>query len=75
MSVFVLIEAMEAEGLGGVVWSRQPSGILQVADVFEGRDDGGAGVGAGTWALDRDPSEVSWTITPAVLSWTSSSAA
>jgi hypothetical protein len=42
MSVFVLIEAMEVEGLGrgGVVASA--FGNVQVSGAFEGRDDGGA---------------------------------
>ncbi len=42
MSASVLIEAVEAEGLG---WGRvvaAPFGDVQVAGVFEGRGDGGA---------------------------------
>jgi hypothetical protein len=42
MSAFVLIQAVEAEsfGRGGVVAAA--FGDVQVAGVFEGRDDGGA---------------------------------
>jgi hypothetical protein len=36
----VPIKAVETEGLGGVVWSRRPSGDVQVAGVFDSREDG-----------------------------------
>ena len=42
MSVSVLIEAVEAEGLGGGGVVAAAFGDVQVAGVFEGRDDGGA---------------------------------
>ena len=42
MSVFVLIEAVEAEGFGGGAMVAPAFGDVQVAGVFEGRDDGGA---------------------------------
>src|SRR5436309_1520480 len=42
MSVSVLIEAVEAEGFGGGGVVASAFGNVQVADVFEGRDDGGA---------------------------------
>jgi hypothetical protein len=42
MSAFVLIEAVEAEGFGGGGVVASAFGDVQVADVFEGRDDGGA---------------------------------
>jgi len=42
MSVSVLIEAVEAEGLGGGGVVAAAFGDVQVAGVFDGRDDGGA---------------------------------
>ena len=42
MSVSVLIEAMEAEGLGGGGVVAAAFGGVQVAGVLDGRDDGGA---------------------------------
>src|SRR5947207_3393807 len=42
MSVSVLIEAVEAEGFGGGGVVASAFGNVQVAGVFEGRDDGGA---------------------------------
>ncbi len=42
MSVFVLIEAVQAEGLGGGGMVAAAFGDVQVAGIFEGRDDGGA---------------------------------
>src|SRR5436190_22341362 len=42
MSVSVLIEAVEAEGFGGGGVVASAFGNVQVADVFEGRGDGGA---------------------------------
>ena len=42
MSVSVLIEAVEAEGLGGGGVVAAAFGDVQVAGVFEGRGDGGA---------------------------------
>jgi hypothetical protein len=42
MSVFVLIEAVEAEGLGGGGVVAAAFGDVQVAGVFDRRDDGGA---------------------------------
>jgi hypothetical protein len=42
MSVSVLIEVVEAEGLGGGGVVAAAFGDVQVAGVFEGRDDGGA---------------------------------
>jgi hypothetical protein len=42
MSVSVLIEAVEAEGLGGSGMVALPLEDVRVAGVFEGRDDGGA---------------------------------
>src|SRR5215469_3631431 len=42
MSVSVLIEAVEAEGFGGGGVVAPAFGDVQVAGVFEGRDDGGA---------------------------------
>jgi hypothetical protein len=42
MSVFVLIQVVEAEGLGGSGVVAAAFGDVQVAGVFEGRDDGGA---------------------------------
>ena len=42
MPGFVLIEAVEVEDFGGWLWSRRPSGDVQVGGVFDGRDDGGA---------------------------------
>jgi hypothetical protein len=41
MSASVLIEAVEAKGFGGVVVA-PAFGDVQVADVSEGRDDGGS---------------------------------
>ena len=42
MSASVLIEAVEAEGFGGGGVVAAAFGDVQVAGVFEGRDDGGA---------------------------------
>jgi hypothetical protein len=42
MSVFVLIEAMEAEGFGGGGMVASAFGDVQVAGLLDGRDDGGA---------------------------------
>src|SRR5204863_9927918 len=42
MSASVLIEAVEAEGFGGGGMVAPAFGDVQVAGVFEGRDDGGA---------------------------------
>ena len=42
MSASVLIEAVEAEGFGGGGRVAPAFGDVQVAGVFEGRDDGGA---------------------------------
>ena len=42
MSASVLIEAVEAEGFGGGGMALSAFGDVQVAGVFEGRDDGGA---------------------------------
>ena len=42
MSASVLIEAVEAEGFGGGGTVAPAFGDMQVAGVFEGRDDGGA---------------------------------
>src|SRR5437588_1259783 len=42
MSASVLIEAVEAEGFGGGGVVASAFGDVQVAGVFEGRDDGGA---------------------------------
>src|SRR5512142_1529726 len=42
MSVSVLIEAVEAEGFGGGGVVTPAFGDVQVAGVFDGRDDGGA---------------------------------
>src|SRR5215470_2365560 len=42
MSASVLIEAVEAEGRGGGGVVAPALGDVQVAGVFEGRDDGGA---------------------------------
>jgi hypothetical protein len=42
MSASVLIEAVESEGLGGGGVVAPAFGDVQVAGVFEGRDDGGA---------------------------------
>ena len=42
MSVFVLIEAVQAEGFGGSGVVAAAFGDVQVAGVFEGRGDGGA---------------------------------
>src|SRR5690348_15473752 len=42
MSVFVLIEAVKAEGLGGGGVVAPAFGDMQVAGIFEGRGDGGA---------------------------------
>src|SRR5207253_11331076 len=42
MSVSVLIEAVEAGGFGGGGVVASAFGDVQVAGVFEGRDDGGA---------------------------------
>jgi hypothetical protein len=42
MSHFCLIEAVKVEGLGGSGVVAAAFGDVQVAGVFEGRDDGGA---------------------------------
>src|SRR5271169_5996890 len=42
MSVPVLIEAVESEGFGGSAVVASAFGDVQVAGVFDGRDDGGA---------------------------------
>ena len=42
MSASVLIEAVEAKGFGGGGMVAPTFGDVQVAGVFEGRDDGGA---------------------------------
>ena len=42
MSVSVLIEAVESEGFGGSAVVASAFGDVQVAGVFDGRDDGGA---------------------------------
>jgi hypothetical protein len=42
MSASVLIEAVEAEGFGGGGVVAAAFGDMQVAGVFDGRDDGGA---------------------------------
>src|SRR5438270_1310693 len=42
MSASVLIEAVEAEGFGGGGVVASAFGDVQVAGVFDGRDDGGA---------------------------------
>ena len=42
MSVSVLIEAVEVEGFGGSGVVAAAFGDVQVAGVFDGRDDGGA---------------------------------
>lgn len=42
MSASVLIEAVEAEGFGGGGVVTPSFGDVQVASVFDGRDDGGA---------------------------------
>ena len=42
MSHFCLIEAVEAEGFGGGGVVAPAFGDVQVAGVFDGRDDGGA---------------------------------
>jgi len=42
MSASVLIEAVEAEGFGGGGVVAAAFGDVQVAGIFEGRDDGGA---------------------------------
>ncbi len=45
MSASVLIEAVEAEGFGGDGMVARAFGDVQLAGVFEGRDDGGANGG------------------------------
>ena len=42
MSVSVLIETVEVEGFGGGGVVAPPFGNVQVAGLFDGRDDGGA---------------------------------
>src|SRR5208283_1470392 len=42
MSVPVLIEAVESEGFGGSAVVASAFGDVQVAGVFDGRDDGGS---------------------------------
>jgi hypothetical protein len=42
MSVAVLIEAVESDGFGGGAVVAPAFGDVQVAGVFDGRDDGGA---------------------------------
>ena len=42
MSVFVLIQAVEAEGLGGGGMVAAAFGDVQIAGVLDSRDDGGA---------------------------------
>jgi hypothetical protein len=56
MSASVLIEAVEAEGFGGGGMVVPAFGDVQVAGVFEGRDDGGADGGqvGGPAAVRRD---------------------
>jgi hypothetical protein len=56
MSASVLIEAVEAEGFGGGGMVTPAFGDVQVAGVFEGRDDDGADGGpvGGPAAVRRD---------------------
>ena len=49
MSHSCLIEAVEVKGLGGSGVIAAPFGDVQVAGVFDGRDDGGADGGQVDW--------------------------
>ena len=69
--ISVLIEAVEAEGLGGGGVVAAAFGDVQVAGVFDGRDDGGADggqaggpaagtAGGGVFAERRVPGKLMW---------------